>query len=120
MKIFGRCKIRLTIDKSGCPVQYFSAMPMFNKPPATLLASGSVDTSMNPTDRVTVSIADEGVGWIRFRSTGDVLVYFNSDTANTMYYDANTMHDLMLNAAILSVTFINTTDASVTLYRQGM
>ena len=111
--------MRLTIDKSGSVVQYFSPTPAYNVPTATLAATGTIVGGVH-TDRLTVTVATEGVGWIRFRATGDVLVYFNDATTATMLYDANKIWDLMLNTAVDTITFINTTSAAVTFYRQGM
>jgi hypothetical protein len=103
--------MRLTIDKSGSVVQFFTPTPSYNKPAQSIPPSGSV----------TVVIADEGVGWIRFRATGAVLVYMNGDVTYSMPFDANVMSDIMLNISVESVTFVNT-DAvnAITLYRWGM
>jgi hypothetical protein len=102
--------MRLTIDKSGSVVQQFTPTPAYNKPAEVIAAGGSA-----------VSVIDtEGVGWIRFRATGEVMVHINDDVSASMPFDANALWDLMLNTAIETITFTNTTSSPITLYRWGM
>lgn len=103
---------RLITDGAGNTVQLFSPDPRMCLAPITINAAATKsDIDITSPSRWTA---------IEFRVTGEVQVYFNTDTTKFKTYGTGVQHILGLHPSVTEINFKNAGGSAITLEVFGM
>lgn len=103
---------RLLGDGAQTPIQLFAPDPSMSQVPATI-NNGATKSDIN---------INSPLRWtaIEFRVTGDVQVYFNTDTTKFKTYGTGVQHILGLHPSVTAINFKNAGGSAITLEVFGM